>query len=138
MSPRTQSSLRWTSVALLLALALAAAPVAAARGGWTLLGERRVSDAADHDVIAVSATRGDFTKLQVRVLDRAVQFRSLKIHFGNGDTQDVELRDVIRAGGSSRVIDIEGGDRVIRSVELRYDAQALGGRTARVRVFARH
>jgi hypothetical protein len=104
--------------------------------GWTLLGERRVSDAVDHDTIPVTSARGDFRKLQFRVLDRAVQFRHVVVHFGNGDRQEIELRDVIPAGGRSRVVDLSGGDRVIRSIELRYDAQALGGRTARVRVFA--
>jgi hypothetical protein len=128
-----------TAFALLAAyLLLPAEALAARRGGWTLLGERRVSDAVDHDVIAVTAARGDFRKLQFRVLDRGVQFRHVVVHFANGDHQEVELRDVIPAGGRSRVIDIAGGDRVIRSIELRYDAQALGGRTARVRVYAQH
>jgi len=47
----------------------------------------------------------------------------VKIHFGDGETQDVELRNVIPAGGESRVIDVEGRDRAIRSIEFRYDAQ---------------
>ncbi|MBZ0089092.1 MAG: hypothetical protein K8H90_01810, partial [Thermoanaerobaculia bacterium] len=76
--------------------------------------------------------------VQIRVLERPVQFRSMKIHFANGDTQNVELRDRIRAGGKSRVIDVEGGDRAIKTIEFVYDAQALGGRTAKVRVFGRN
>lgn len=137
--PRTHRLVAFTVLALLVAAALVPAEaLAARRGGWVLLGERRVSDAVDHDVIPVSATRGDFRKLQLRVLDRGVQFRSCVIHFANGDDQNVELRDVIPAGGRSRVIDIAGGDRVIRSIELRYDAQALGGKTARVRVYGMH
>jgi hypothetical protein len=124
--------------ALLLAALLPAAAEAARRGGWILLGERTVSDARDHDVIAVTAARGDFRRLQLRVLDRPVQFHSVKVHFANGETQELELREVIRAGGRSRAIDLEGRDRVIRSIELRYDAQALGGRTARVRVYGLH
>jgi hypothetical protein len=124
------------SFALLVAyLLVPAQALAERRAGWTLLGERRVSDAVDHDVIAVTAARGDFRKLQLRVLDRGVQFRQVIVHFANDDRQEIELRDVIPAGGRSRVIDLAGGDRVIRSVELRYDAQSLGGRPARVRVY---
>ena len=122
--------------ALAIALLLLPAEAAAARRGWTLLGERTVTDRADRDVIPVTATRGDFRKLQIRVYDRGVQFHSAEVHFANGDTQELALRDVIPAGGASRVIDLAGGDRVIRSVEIRYDAQSLGSRRARVKVFA--
>jgi hypothetical protein len=115
-----------------------AAPAAAERRGWELIGERIVSDRVDHDTIVVTRAEGTFRALQVRVLQRPVQFRSMKVHFANGDVQNVELRDVIRAGGKSRVIDVEGRDRAIKSIEFVYDAQALGGRTAKVRVFGKN
>lgn len=121
--------------AIVLGLAAAAD---AERRGWELIGERVVSDRVDHDTIVVTRAEGTFRAVQVRVLERPVQFRSMKIHFGNGDVQDVELRNIIPAGGKSRVIDIEGHDRVIKTIEFVYDAQALGGRTARVRVFGKN
>jgi hypothetical protein len=127
---------------LALFVALAAFPiVAAARGygrGWTLLGERRVTDKLDHDTIAVTATRGDFHRLQLRVLERPVQFHKVVVHFGNGESQELELREVIRAGGRSRAIDLSGGDRVIRTIDLWYDAQSVAGKGALVRVFGQH
>lgn len=106
---------------------------------WEVLGTLTVSDAKDHDVLAVTSRQGTFRSVKVEVQGRAVQFRSMKIHFANGETQDVELRDVIPAGGESRVIDVEGvGDRVIRTIEFSYDAQSLGGKRARVRVFGKN
>lgn len=124
--------------ALPAAAAVAAAGQALARAHeWVALGERVVDDRVDHDAIAVSA-RGDFEALQVRVLGHAVQFRDMKVHYANGRTQDVELRGVIGAGQESRVIDLAGGERVIRRIEFWYDAQtARRGAKARVRVFAR-
>jgi len=131
-----------TSVVLALAacaLVLPAVVEARPRGGrWELLGERTVSDKLETDSLVVTGARGTFRSLQLRVLDRPVQFRDMKIHFANGETQDVALRDQIRAGGASRVIDVAGRDRVIRSIEFRYDAQSLLGRTARVRVYGRN
>ena len=121
--------------AIVLGLATAAI---AERRGWELIGERVVSDRVDHDTIVVTRAEGTFKALMIRVLERAVQFHSMKIHFANGETQDVALRDVIPAGGKSRVIDLEGHDRVIKTIEFVYDAQALGGRTAKVRVFAKN
>jgi hypothetical protein len=102
--------------------------------GWELIGQATVSDARDHDTIAVTGAQGSFKRVQVKVFERAVQFREMTIHFANGGDQQVELREVIRPGRASRVIDVEGGDRVIRSIEFRYDAQSRGHRAV-VKVF---
>ncbi len=131
------------SLALLaLVLGIVALPTAAAarrgHGGWTLLGERRVTDKLDHDTIVVTAARGDFRRVELRVLERPVQFHKVVIHFGDGERQELQLREVIKAGGRSRVIDLERHDRVIRSIDLWYDAQSLSGRSALVRVFGQH
>jgi hypothetical protein len=135
-----QRTITVTAVAAVAAAALAAAPALAGRPGrWELLGTRSVSDKADHDTIVVTRAQGTFRALQLKVEGRPVQFRQMTVHFANGASQDVELRDVIRAGGRSRVIDIAGaGDRVVRSVELRYDAQSLAGRSATVKLFGKN
>lgn len=141
MTSRKLTTLALT--ALVLFTFLAAGTAEARRGRpvgprWELLGERTVTDKADHDVLPVTAARGTFRSLKLEVRGRAVQFHSVKIHFGDGETQEVELRDVIPAGGESRVIDVEGRDRVIRSIELRYDAQSLLGKKAVVKVYGRN
>ncbi len=118
---------------------LTQARTALAAGKWVLRGERSVSDRLDHDSIAVTAARGEFEAVQVKVRQHAVQFREMKIHFANGRTQEVALRQVIPAGGESRVIDLDGRERVIRRIEFWYDAETRGrGRGARVLVYGRH
>lgn len=131
------------SLALLaLVLGLFALPGAASARrrvvGWTLLGERHVTDKLDHDTIAVTAARGDFRRIELRVFERPVQFHKVVVHFGDGERQELELREVVKAGGRSRVIDLEGRDRVIRSIDFWYDAQSMGGKGALVRVFGQH
>jgi len=108
------------------------------RGNWVLLGQRNVTDRADHDTVMVTGAKGNFTAVKFEVQRRAVDFHRVVIHFANGDDQKVEMRNVIRAGGESRAIDIEGRDRVIRSIDFWYDAQTLGrGQRATVRVLGR-
>ena len=117
---------------------VATAGVAVAAGAWTLLGERVVNDRVDHDTILVTTAEGNFTALKITVQRRPVHFLDMKVNFANGTTQDVALRTVIPAGGESRVVDLTGGDRVIRSVEFTYEANSIGaGKRAHVRLFGR-
>jgi len=125
-------------VVLTLFGVLVAGAASAAKNDWEPLGTRNVTDKLDHDTIVVTAAEGTFTKLQVRVREAPVQFRSMKVHFANGETQDVALKDVIRPGKASRVIDLPGAARVIKSVDFVYDAQTLGKKGAVVRLFGRH
>ena len=105
---------------------------------WELLGERTVTDRADRDTVKVGAAKGNFTAIKLEVQRRAVGFHRVVIHFAKGDDQKVELRNTIGANGESRVIDVDGRDRVIRSIDFLYDAQSLtrGGRAV-VRVLGR-
>jgi hypothetical protein len=124
-----------------LVLVLGAAGTLSAQRGqpnWVLLGTKNVTDRADHDTVTVTGAKGNFTAIKIEVQRRAVDFHRVVIHFRNGGDQNVELRNTIRAGGESRVIDIDGADRVIRSIDFWYDAKTLGrGQRAMVRVLGR-
>ena len=113
-------------LAVMAVLGCAVSAVGAQSGRWELLGSRTVTDGADHDTVKVGGAKGDFTAIKIEVQRRAVNFRRVVIHFRNGDDQKVELRDTIGANSESRVIDIDGRDRVIRSIDFWYDAQSLG------------
>ncbi len=131
-------SAKWLALAAAVVLLGAGAAWAGKQVGWERLGERRVTDRIDHDEIVVTSAKGDFKALRIRVKGCAVQIHDMKVHFGNGGTQDVSLRTVIPAGGESRVIDLEGSDRVIRKVTFVYDSQSLHGRQATVVLLGRN
>ena len=124
-------------VALALTSVLLACAPARTRGvgGWVLLGQQQVSDRLDHDVVAVGSSRGDFRRIKVTVQRASVDFQRVVVHYRNGGDQAVALRTTIAAGRESRAIDLDGRDRVIRSIEFWYDANTKRGRTAQVRVF---
>ncbi len=115
----------------------AAAAPAAPRGGeprWELLGRREVAFRAEQDTIPVTASEGRFRRLRLEVEGNAIEVIDLRVTFGNGDEQDVQVRERIAAGGSTRAIDLPGEARVIRSVRLRYKTE---GRDARGRATVR-
>ena len=102
---------------------------------WVKLGERTVNHAVDRDEIVVSAKKGVFKKIKLKVKRRRVTFRSVKVHFANGDVQDINLRHEIPAGGETRNIDLKGKDRVIKKVVFWYVTTSNQGQRARVQLW---
>jgi hypothetical protein len=104
---------------------------------WKLLGQRAVNFQAERDVIPVTAARGVWKKIQLRIKKRGVVIQDLKVHFGNGDVHDVSLRTFIPKGGKTRVIDLPGKARVIKKVSMVYKSRGKGKGKAVVRVWGR-
>jgi hypothetical protein len=108
-----------------------------ARAQWDDLGSKEVTDRAESDVFHL-ATEGQFRALRIRVARAPVRFYRMEVTYGNGEKDTIELRSLIRAGGSSRVIDLKGRDRFLRSVKFWYEAASLGrGRRATVTLYGR-
>jgi len=126
--------MRRTIVALAL-LGAACGGYAGPGAGWVPLGARQVNDRVDHDLIPVTASRGDFRAIKLTVHRASVDFHRVVVHYGNGSRQEIALRNTIPPGSESRSIDLTGSERVIRSVEFWYDANTIRGRRAQVRLF---
>jgi hypothetical protein len=90
-------------------------------GPWRLLGQTTVDGQRDRDRIALGRSEGSFQSIQLRVAGAPVEFQRVVVHYGNGTSEEVELRDRISAGGQTRAIDLRGNDRVISSVEFLYN-----------------
>ena len=123
-----------TVAAVLLLLGISSGSYAK---GWVYLGEAHVDGAVDHDKIKVGRSEGRFRAIQLRVDRAAIEFRHVVVHYANGTSEEVQVRQRIRAGGSTRDIDLRGADRVIESVELWYEKASYGSRRPRVRLFGR-
>jgi hypothetical protein len=89
--------------------------------GWELLGRREVNWTIDRDEIHVGGPEGRFKKLQVRVKGHAIEIHKMKVIFGNGEHHEFDLREKFAAGSSSRIIDIPGEARFIKTVVFVYD-----------------
>ena len=125
--------MRFLLPSLLFSLIVAAATgLADDNDRWVKLGERHVSDRIDRDTLRIGVKRGKFEAVRLGAKGRAIQFHDVKIHFANGDVQDVQLRNVVQAGKWTRAIDLHGGKRGIEKIVMTYDAQ-----TARWRKGAR-
>ena len=119
--------------AVLLVLSLSESSFAK---GWEYLGEAHVDGQADHDKIKVGKSEGRFRALQLRVDFVAIEFKHVVVHYSNGTSEEVQVKQRIRAGGSTRDIDLAGRDRSVESVEIWYERGNYGRRQRpRVRLF---
>jgi hypothetical protein len=101
-----------------IALVLYIAPAAHA-ASWVYLGQAHVDGQHDHDNIEVGAAAGRYRFLQIRVQNAPIEFDRIVVHYGDGEPETLAVRDVIRAGGHSRAIKLQG-DRFVKSFELWY------------------
>ena len=106
---------------LALAILFAAASFAQPGRGWVMLGQSHVDGAVDHDRIVITAARGEFRALRIRVENSAIIFDRVLVHFGDGSTMPIAIRGRVGAGGQTRVLDLPGNRRVINSVEFWYE-----------------
>jgi len=139
-----RKSIRLLSALLLLLSFSVAADAQRRRGSegrgsderWERLGQSRVDGRRDHDNIRVNA-RGAFRAIQLRVQGGSIEFQRVVVHFENGADTDVEVRDRIQNGGTTRAIDLPGDQRRIRSVEVWYGKDNWGWRRPTLSVFGR-
>src|SRR5947208_3059924 len=117
---------------------LLAAAAALAQGRWEFLGEAHVDGAVDHDRIVVTAAKGEYRAIQIRVQKGAIEFDRVRVHFGNGTHEDLSIRSRIPAGGQTRVIDLPGDRRIIESVEFWYARANWKSDRPQVRLWGLH
>ena len=90
--------------------------------GWEVLGQAHVDGRNDHDSIAVERSES-FRAIQLGIKGGAIEFQRVVVHFENGADHVLEIRQRIRAGDKTRVIDLPGDRRRIRSVEFWYSKE---------------
>lgn len=104
---------------------------------WIHLGDKHVDGNSDHDKISLGSSEGTFRQLQIRVDDAAVNFNRVVVHFGNGADEEMQFREVINPGGSTRPLNLRGRRRVIKSVEFWYEKANYGSKRPTVRLYGR-
>lgn len=107
-------------------------------GPWTLLGTCKVNGRADYDEIVVTGSRGDFKAIKLFVENEGIDFDRVAVHYGNGGVDKIDIKNFIPAGGETRVIDLAGGDRVIRKVVFYYKSNPMTSRKGKVLLYGRH
>ena len=106
---------------LFLLVSCASLSAQSVQGGRMVhLGDAHVDGAVDHDTIRVGRTQGTYRAIQLRVSGGAIHFDRVIVRYGNGTQEELAIRDLIPGGGRTRIIDLPGERRIIRSLDLWY------------------
>ena len=109
----------------------------AALAKWVKLGSKNVTYKLDRDVIYVGAKKGGFTKLKLEVTRGNLNMHKMIVEYGNGMKDIIPLKHDFKKGSDTRVIDLEGGHRVIKDITLWYDTKNFSRKSAKGNVYAR-
>lgn len=107
-------------------------PRPGAAGTWRLLGTTYANHKADHDMIIVAGPYDYFRRLKFKVTNAPLNLQRMVVRYDDGGfPEKIDIRYNIPKGGESRVIDLKGGKRKIKSVEFWYDTKGfLNGKAA--------
>ncbi len=108
-----------TATAAIL-LGLSASVALAASGREYPIGTITYEAQPEREVITVRRGEGDFRGIRVEVRQNDVEVRDLRVTYDDGATDVIRVNQLIRAGGSSRVFDVDSRRRQVRSVAVTY------------------
>ena len=130
----------FTLVTLLPDLSFSQTVVSAPRPGtpgeWRYLGTVNARFTADHDAIVVQGPYDFFRRIKFKVTSAPINIIRLIVSYDDGGLpENIDTRFSIPAGGESRIIDLRGNRRKIRTVEFWYDTKGVLQGRANVSVF---
>lgn len=101
-------------------------PNAGPPGSWRLIGRTHADHARDHDAIVVQGPYDNFRRIKFIVTDAPLNMQRMIVTYDNGGRENIDIRQNIRQGGESRVIDLRGsGKRSLRRVDFWYDTKGF-------------
>lgn len=108
------------------------------RGRWEELGCKRVGFGVDRDVIRVGRREGRFEAIRLEASENTVHLLDVKVVYGNGAPDDLRVQSELRAGQSTRPLDLRGRrERSIQEIQLTYRSRPSFRGFAKVCAFGR-
>lgn len=135
--------IKFASLALLLSAAAVSSASAQGHGGrdgkWENLGCEEVGRRVDFDEIKVGRREGRFSAIRLEAKGNSVSILDLKVIYGNGAPDDIQVRSQINEGDQTRPLDLRGRDRAIDKIQIisKKDFKGPGRGKAMVCVYGR-
>ncbi len=90
---------------------------------WTKITDAVVNFEHEVDTGEITfAGKERYLSIDFRVAEAQIDLLNLEIYYENGDKQDFALNEVIKVNRNSRVIDLNGEERIMRKIIFKYKA----------------
>jgi len=110
--------------------------------GWVLLGAETAGAVGyDTDTIKVGRNKGGFKELKLKVRDRSITLREVRVVYGNGHSEVFKLTQRVDPGQSVGPLALPNGRAAIAKIVAKYRSRLFFGKgqgTAMVEVWGRH
>ncbi len=87
--------------------------------GWHKIAETTVDFKKEKDEVSVLLA-DRFASIQFKVIDAPIELVSLEVYYESGDKQEIPVNYSIKAKGSSKIIDLNGGERNLKKIAFVY------------------
>src|SRR5262245_6107729 len=124
-------------IAMLILPAFTPLKNTAAAQRFEKLGERKVKFKSDKDAIS-GRWDGWYQSLKIKVRGGSINMQKMVVHFRNGETEEIPLKNSFNDGDESRVIDLPGTRRLIEKVVFWYEATGSEGNKPVIELWGRH
>ena len=99
---------------------------AATSDDWKILGTVRANLNADHNAIVLVAPYDYYRQLKFRVTSSPLTMQRIIVRYDDGGAfENLDTRYSIAKGSDSRVIDLKGSKRKLKSVAFWYDPKSI-------------
>jgi hypothetical protein len=86
--------------------------------GWHKIGEVKADFKMENEsIIVLGADR--FKSILLKVTDAPINIEKVQVFFESGETQDIDVKNELKAGAETRVIDLKSAEE-IKKVEFTY------------------
>jgi len=104
---------------------------------WVELGEQTVSTRADRDVLNLGADEGRYEAIKFQVFGNRVAIAQVKVVFGNGQSQYLDVREHVQPGETTPAYDLDKQHRIINRIEFIYQTENRWGGEAVIKVLGK-
>jgi hypothetical protein len=95
------------------------AVVVSNKPGWHKIGETTANFKVERDVLEVLGA-DKFKAIKLKVTDASIHIYDLEVYYESGDKEDIQVRQDLKRGEETRVIDLKGKERALKKVVFIY------------------
>jgi dihydrofolate reductase len=89
------------------------------KAGWHKIGEVKANFKLENEsIVVMGADR--FKSIKLKVTDAPINIEKVTVYYESGDAEELSVRNELKAGAETRVLDLKGNDRELKKVVFSY------------------